>query len=297
MSPRVDFAMIKTTFAAWNDDKAPRLAAAISYSTIFAIAPLVIITMAIAGAVLGFTGNPHPHTAIENAMLTQVSHAAGPQAADLMRAVVSASFGKPHAGIIAQIVGWLTFVIGASGVFMSLQDAMNTIWHVEPDKKSGIWRTIRDRVASLGMLLSIGFLLLVTLFFNAAIAFVSTHLQQLLPFAGASYVFMILDWLISIVIVTLLFALIFKVLPDTAISWTDVRLGALITAVLFVVGQAAIGWYITTAGVASAYGAAGGLLAILVWVYYSALILLLGAEFTKISAQEPAAEPPILRAA
>jgi membrane protein len=285
MPRRVDFGMFKETAAAWNADKAPRLAAAIAYSTIFAIAPLLIITIAIVGGVLGFTGSEHPHTAVESALLAQISRAAGPDAAQMVRGMVDASFGKPRQNVIAQLIGWITFIVGASSVFIALQDALNTVWHAKPPKHQNVLVIVRDRLVSLGMLLVIGFLLLITFLLNVVIAYVSSNFTRVLPFANAGITFAFVNWIVSILVITLLFGLIFKFLPDVDLRWKDVEIGALCTALLFVLGQALIGIYIGKAGVASAYGAAGALLAILVWIYYSALILLLGAEFTRIYAR------------
>jgi len=276
--------MFKEAAFAWNADKAPRLAAAISYSTIFAIAPLLIITTAIVGAVLGFSGTEHQHTAVENVMLAQISHAAGPDAAKMVRGMVDAAFGQPYQSVIAQVIGWITFIIGASSVFMALQDALNTVWDAKPPEHQDVLVMVRDRVTSLGMLLVIGFLLLLTFLLNVVIAYVSSNFTRLLPFANAGIAFAVVNWLVSVLVIALLFGLIFKFLPDVYVRWKDVEIGALCTALMFVLGQALIGLYIGKAGVASAYGAAGALLAILVWIYYSALILLLGAEFTKIYA-------------
>src|SRR5665213_878822 len=273
--------MFKETLTAWNADKAPRLAAAIAYSTMFAIAPLLIITIAIVGAMLGFTGTAHPHTAVENTLLAQISRATGPEAGRMVRGMVEASFGKPRQSVFAQVIGWLLFVIGASSVFVALQDALNTVWDARPPVRQNVLVMIRDRA----MLLVIGFLLMMTFLLNVAIAYVSTAFAQVLPFANAGLAFAVVNWLVSVVVVTLLFALIFRFLPDVEIRWNDVGIGAFCTAILFVIGQALIGIYIGKAGVASAYGAAGALLAILVWVYYSASILLLCAEFTKLHAQ------------
>lgn len=286
MTAHLDLNMLKATFAAWNADKAPRLAAAIAYSTIFAIAPLLIITIAIVGAVLGFTGTEHPHSAVENSLLSQVSRAAGPEAAQMVRGMVDASFGKPRQSILAQVIGWITFVIGASSVFVALQDALNTVWDAPPPAAhKSVLIMVRDRAMSLAMLLVIGFLLMVSLLVNVAIAYVSSSLANILPFANAGPAFAVLNWLVSLLVIAVLFALMFRILPDVEIRWSDVALGAFMTAVLFVLGQALIGLYIGKAGVASAYGAAGALLAILIWIYYSASILLLGAEFTKIYAR------------
>jgi membrane protein len=285
MPRRVDFGMFKETAAAWHADNAPRLAAAIAYSTIFAIAPLLIITIAIVGGLLGFTGSEHPHTAVENALLAQISHAAGPEAAQMVRGMVDASFGKPRQNVIAQVIGWITFIVGASSVFIALQDALNTVWHAKPPKHQNVLVIVRDRLVSLGMLLVIGFLLLMTFLVNVVIAYVSSSFARVLPFANAGIIFAFVNWIVSILVITLLFGLIFKLLPDVDVRWKDAEIGAFFTALLFVLGQALIGIYIGKAGVASAYGAAGALLAILVWIYYSALILLLGAEFTKIYAR------------
>jgi membrane protein len=285
MAARVNLEMLKETFAAWNADNAPRLAAAIAYSTVFAIAPLLIITIAIVGAIMGFTGAAHPHSDVENALLNQVRHAAGTDAAVMVRGMIDASFGKPRENIIAQVLGWLTFVIGASGLFVALQDSLNTVWDAKPPKHQNILIMVRDRAATLSMLVVIGFLMAMSSLLSVVISLVSTHFESALPFASAGIVFAAINWIVSIIVIAVLFGLIFKVLPDVDIAWSDVRIGALATALLFVAGQAVIGIYIGKAGVASAYGAAGALLAILVWVYYSAMILLLGAEFTKVYAR------------
>lgn len=284
MAARVDFALVRDTFNAWNEDKAPRLAAALSFSTIFSIAPLFIIVIAIAGTVLGLRGGlEHPHGNVEAELLDQIKTRVGPQAAASVRDLVAANFSKPHQGIIAQIIGWVTFIVAASGVFASLQDSLNTVWHVEPSKQS-IWLTVRQRIASLGMVLVIGFLFLVTFAFSAGLAFVSTYFERVLPFAGAGLVFTVANYVISLAVVTVLFALIYKILPDAKIEWADVWTGSGISALLFVVGQALIGIYLARSGAASAYGAAGSLLVLLLWIYYSAMILFFGAEFTKVYA-------------
>jgi membrane protein len=282
----IDVDTFKQTVAAWNGDKAPRLAAAIAYSTMFAIAPLLIITIAIVGAVLGFAGTAHPHTAVENALLLDVSRAAGSEAAGVVRAMVDASFGRPRETLLAQLVGWIAFAIGASSVFMALQDALNTVWGAQPPPAHrNLLAMLRDRVASLAMLLVIGFLLMMSFLLNVTIAFATTSLMRWLPFAGAAPAIAIVNWIVSVAVIAVLFALMFRVLPDVEIRWSDVGIGAFFTALLFVAGQALIGLYIGRAGIASAYGAAGALLAVLIWVYYSAAILLLGAEFTKIYAR------------
>jgi membrane protein len=277
--------LVKETYQRFGADKAPRLAAAISFSTIFAIAPLFIIVIAVAGYVVGVAnGTGHGHSIVEEKMLAAIRQSAGAGAADAVRDMVTASFGRLQQSIVAQVIGWVTFVLGAAGVFASLQDALNTIWHAEPPKVP-LWNAVRDRIASIGMLLVIGFLLLVTTAINAAIAYVSTYVARALPFPGAGWVFGLVNVLISLVLIALLFALMFKYLPDTAIAWRDVWTGALVTAAAFVIGQTIIGFYLGRAGVASAYGAAGSLLVLLLWIYYSSMILLFGAEFTHVYAE------------
>jgi membrane protein len=287
MTPRAVFDMLKATIVAWNADKASRLAAAIAYSTMFAIAPLLIVAIAIVGAVLGFTGDQHAHTTVENTLLLQVSRTAGEQAAQMVRGMVDASFGKPREGAIAQAVGWILFIAGASSLFVALQDALNTVWDAPPPPADkNILIAVRDRAVSVAMLLVIGFLLMMTFVLNVAIAYVSSHLTVLLPAANAGGAFAVVNWVASVVVIAFLFALMFRILPDVEIAWADVGVGAVCTALLFVIGQALIGIYLGRAGLASAYGAAGALLAVLVWVYYSASILLLGAEFTKVYAAQ-----------
>ncbi len=284
MTLRLNLGMLKETYSRFNADKAPRLAAALSYTTIFALAPVFLIVIALVGQILGLANGGHGHHLVEDQMLEAIKRSAGREAADTVKQMVTASYGHRAQGGLAQVVGWVTLLLGAAGLFAALQDALNTVWHAEPPKKP-LWTAIRDRVASIGMLLAIGFLLLVTTAINAAIAYVSTYAAHALPFAGAGFLFALVNWIVSLAIVALMFALMFKYLPDAPIEWRDVWTGALVTAVLFVVGQALIALYLGRAGVASAYGAAGSLLVLLLWVYYSSLILLLGAEFTSVYAE------------
>ena len=279
----MSLALLKNIWRAFNEDKAMRLASSIAFSTIFSIAPLFIVLIAIVGWIIGLQNGGHGHTQAENAMLDQVSHGAGKGTADTIRQIVAASFNKPRQGLIAQIVGWIAFIFGATALFSSLQDSLNAIWHVESTK--GGWRQmVRDRLASFGMILVVGFLLLVTFISNAAIAFLGAHFLSHIPVVGNPAALSIINQVISVLLVTVIFALIYKILPDITIRWRDVWVGAAVTAVLFVIGEAVISFYLAFAGVASAYGAAGSLLVGLLWIYYSAIILLLGAEFTKVAA-------------
>jgi membrane protein len=285
MVRKLDLSIAKETYQRFSADKAPRLAAALSFTTIFAIAPVFIIVIAVAGYALGVAnGTGHGHSLVEEKMLEAIRQSAGTGAADAVRDMVSESFNRPRQSILAQIVGWVTLVLGAAGLFAALQDALNTIWHAEPPKVP-ILTMIRDRVASIGMLLAIGFLLLVTTAINAGISYVSTYVVVALPFPGAGTVLAIADVLISFALIALLFALMFKYLPDVPIAWDDVFIGSLATSAAFVIGQTLIALYLGRAGVASGYGAAGSLLVLLLWVYYSSMILLFGAEFTRVYAE------------
>jgi membrane protein len=276
---------LKSVWLAFNEDKCPRLAAAIAYSTIFSIAPLLIILIAILGWFVGVQNGGHGHHVAENALLDQVRKSVGAGSADTVRQLISASFNKPRQSIVAQVLGWVAFIVGAAALFSSLQDALNAVWGVESAK--GGWKLmLRDRLSAFSMLLAVGFLLIVSFLATAAVAFIGAHFLSRVPLVGNPVVLGVIDQIVTFGIVTVVFALIFKVLPDVEIAWRDTWIGALATAVLFVIGQALISWYLAVAGVASAYGAAGSLLVTLLWIYYSAMILLLGAEFTKLSARD-----------
>jgi membrane protein len=285
MRLQANLAMLKATYVRFNADKVPRLAASLSYTTIFAIAPLFVVVIAIAGVTLAYAhGTGGGDRAVEDGLIASVRHAAGDQAAQSVRDLVTASFGHRGQSLLAQVLGWTMLIVGAAGLFAALQDALNTIWHVELPKR-GIWVVLRDRIASFGMLLAMGFVALATTVINAGIAVISSRFVSLLPFPGAAWIFTLVNWIVSVVVIALVLALIYKYLPDTDVAWRDVWTGAVATAVLFVVGQSVIALYLGRAGIASAYGAAGSLLVVLLWIYYSSLILLFGAEFTHVYAE------------
>lgn len=265
----------KETFQEWREDKASRLAAALAYYTIFSIPPLLLIALAIAGQ---FFGTEAARAEIRN----QIGQLAGSTASDAIGQILE-NASRPEGGLIATVVGVIVLLFGASGVFAQLQDAMNTIWEVAPRPDRGIMATIVDRFLSFTMVLGIGFLLLVSLVISAVLSLLEGFLTGLVP-GGAVTIMWIVNLAVSLGIITLLFAPIFKVIPDVEIEWSDVWVGALVTAVLFTVGKEAIGWYMGSRAPASTYGAAGSLVVILLWVYYSAQILFLGAEFTQVYA-------------
>ena len=268
------FGILKETFKEFGEDKAPRLGAALAYYTIFSIGPLLLIAMAMAGIFYG-------QEAAQGRISAELSKVLGPHMAEAAEKMVQAA-ARPKTGKLATIVGIFTLMLGASGVFGQLKDALNTIWNVEKKKTAGIVGFFKERFLSMAMVLGIGFLLLVTLVIDAAISAVGDRVAQ---YVGGEPVMQTIQLVISFVVVTVLFAAIFRILPDLKIAWKDVWLGALITSLLFVVGKFALGLYLGKAAVGSAYGAAGSLVILLVWVYWSAQILFLGAEFTQVYAR------------
>ena len=261
------------------EDKAPRLAAALSYYTAFSLPPLLVAVIGVAGVVYGVD-------AVRESIMSQVASLVGTaSAATLGEAVVNAQ--QTTGSGVALVLGILTLLIGATGAFGQLQEALNTIWEVEPKKGAGIWRLVRSRLLSFGTIIGTGFLLLVSLTVSAGIGALvdaASNVEWMAPYLAS------LDIVASLIVITCLFALIFKLLPDTKIEWRDVWVGAGLTAILFVVGKFAIGFYLGVSDVGSAYGAAGSVIVILVWIYYSALILFFGAEFTQVWASDRAAK-------
>ena len=279
MSPKTIYELLQQTVTEWLEDKAPQLAAALAYYTIFSLAPLIIIVLGIVTFVLGSSDE-----AVE-LLKTQVASLMGSSGADTVNEVITAASEQSFSSsILATLIGLGTLIFAATGVFGQLQDAMNTIWEVQPKPGLGIMNFIRARFLSFAMILGIGFLLLVSLVLSAILAALGEFLAQLV--AGSSVVIgQIINNFVSFGVITLLFALIFKMLPDAQIAWRDVWLGAAVTALLFTVGKFFIGLYLGNKSFGSTYGAAGSLLILLLWVYYSAQILLFGAEFTQVYAR------------
>jgi membrane protein len=294
--------LFRETFTDWMDDKAPRLGAALAYYTVFSVAPLLIIATAVAGLVFG-------EQAAQGSVVHQIRGFIGERGAEAIQSILQSAH-KPAIGTIVGLFGIVTLLFGASGVFGELQDALNTVWHV-PNRQRTIRECIQDRFPCYLMVLGIGFLLMVSLLLSAALAAVGKFVGGWLPVSeNLLHVFSLL---LSFATSTLLFAMIFKILPQTRIAWRDVWVGAAVTAALFAIGKWAIGLYIGRSSVASAFGAAGSLVVVMVWVYYSAQIFLLGAEFTRAYAEahgsratdaaraeirvQPAANSPVARPA
>jgi membrane protein len=264
--------LLQETFKEWSDDKASRLAAALAYYTIFSIAPLLIIVIAIAGAVFG-------EEAARGQIVGQIQGLVGVDGAKFLETAIQ-NANQPKTGAIASIISVVVLLVGATGLFTELQDAMNTIWEVKPKPGRGINNMIRLRVLSFAMVIGIGFLLLVSLVISTILATLVTYFSNLLP--GFDFVWQIANLIISFAITTVLFGLIFKVLPDVKIAWSDVLVGASLTSVLFSIGRFLLGQYLGNGSFGSTYGAAGSLVVILAWVNYAAQILFFGAEFTQV---------------
>lgn len=272
MNAKDSWNIIKATYSQWSSDKASQLAAALAFYTALSIAPLLVLIIAIVGFFWG-------QEAAQGQLVSQLRSLMGPEAAQFTETAI-ANADKPTTGGIASLLSLAILLWGSTNVFTQLQDSLNTIWNVEPKAGRGLMAVIRERLLSFGMVLGIGFLLLVSLVLSTVLSTISSSFSNLLP--GFDWLWQLLNYLISFGIMTLLFALIFKVLPDVQLAWKDVWIGGLITAILFTIGQFALSFYLGNQG--SAYGVAGSLVVFLLWVYYSAQILFFGAEFTQVYA-------------
>ncbi|MDQ6619446.1 MAG: YihY/virulence factor BrkB family protein [Pseudomonadota bacterium] len=269
-NPKALWELVRDSVSAWVDDFAPSMGAAISYYSVFSIAPLLLIVIAIAGLVLG-------RDAASGKIFEQLQGLMGNEGAAAIQGMVK-SASSPGKSVLATVIGVVTLLLGATTVFTELQTSLDRIWRAPAaKKKEGIWNLLRSRVLSFGMILGIGFLLLITLVVSAGLATIGSMWAPL--FGGWEILAHILDFLVSFAVVTALFAMIYKWLPRAKIAWHDVWIGAAATALLFTIGKLLIGLYIGKSSVTSGFGAAGSLVVLLVWVYYSSQIFLLGAEF------------------
>lgn len=269
--------LLRKTYDAWNADKAPRLGAALSYYTVFSLSPMLVVAIGVAALFID-------SEAARAELFKQLSGTVGKDAAGLIAQLLqSSSAGGQGKSMTATLIGSATVLLGAGGLFGQLQDSFNTVWGVQPKPNQGFGFMLRERFVSFAMVLGIGFLLLVSLALSTAVAALSRWMQSsFLP--GPPWVFEISNIAISFGIITLLFAAMFKVLPDVEIQWRDVWVGAGVTSFLFTIGKFALGYYLGRQSVESTYGAAGALVLLLLWVYYAAQILFFGAEFTKVYA-------------
>ena len=270
------FPLLKETFTSFGETKCARLAAALSYYTIFSIAPILIVVISIAAL---FFNASNARTEI----VAQISNIVGATGADAIGEILTnANKGGQSGNIVATVVGFATILVGATGLFAALQDSLNTIWGVEPKPDAGIFVMIKARVLSFVMVLGIGFLLIVSLVASVAVKAASDWLGGIL--GGAEWIAPVLNVILFFILLTLFFALMFKILPDAEIQWRDVWVGAALTSVLFSIGKFVLSWYLSRPGTASAYGSAGALVVLLLWINYASQILFFGAEFTKVYA-------------
>jgi membrane protein len=269
------WSLLKSSFSSWIDDYAPSMGAALAYYTMFSIAPLLLIVISVAGLVFGLE-------AARGEIFTQLEGLMGRQGAQAVEGLLE-SFSKPSEGVTGTVIGIVLLLVGATTVFGELQDALDRIWRApERNKTAGIWGLLRSRLLSFGMILGIGFLLMVSLVFSAALAALGKWWGSM--FTGWAVLINVLNFFVSFALTTTVFAMIYKIMPRVRIRWHDVWIGAAVTALLFTMGKFLIGLYIGKSSIASGFGAAGSLVVVLLWVYYSAQIFLMGAEFTWVYA-------------
>jgi membrane protein len=273
------WATAKETASDWSEDNASRLAAALAYYSLLSLAPLLVIVIAIAGLFYG-------QDAARGKIAGELGAVVGGDAAQGIQSV-AASARSQTGGVISTIVGVVTLFVGASGVFGELQSSLNTIWEVKPKPGRGMLGQLKDRFLSFTMVLGVAFLLLVSLVLSTLLSALGTAVAGTLP--GGEGIWQLVTFLFTFSLVTTLFALIFKYVPDAQIKWRDVWLGAAVTALLFTIGKFLLGLYLGKAAPGSSYGAAGSIIALVVWVYYAAQILFLGAEFTQVQARRQGA--------
>jgi len=268
--------LLKQTFSEWLEDKAPQLGAALAYYTVFSLAPLILVLLAIVGLI--FRNDPG---GAWNKITEQLSYFLDKSAVEVVQNIAQKA-SQSNKSLLATVIGIVLALFGASGVFGQLQDALNTIWGVKAKPGRGIWGFLRSRFLSFAMVGGVCFLLLVSLTLESLLKGFSHYIQGVLP--GGIVIAIAVYWIFDLAVVILLFAAIFKFLPDAKIQWRDVWIGAAMTAIFFAIGKWALGLYLGSGSAASAYGAASALITLLLWVYYSSQILLFGAEFTQVYA-------------
>lgn len=274
MQARTAYELLRDAGAAWVEDKAPRLGAALAYYSIFSLAPLLIIAIAIAGFVFGTD-------AAERQVVTTLRGLLGQDGAQAVHEMLK-NANRPGQGLLGAAIGIGTLLFGAAGLFGQLKDALNTVWGVAPKPGGSLWGTVRERFFSITMVLGTGFLLLVSLVVTAVISALATWFSHLLP--GADWLWQGVNLAVGLAATAAIFAALFRFLPDAKVAWQDVWIGAALTAAFFAVGRFVLGYYLASSSVAGPFGAAGSLVIVLLWVYYSAQIMLYGAEFTKVYA-------------
>lgn len=283
MTPDRLWAVLKETFAGWWNDNVPRMGAALAYYTLFALAPILVVVIAVGGMAFG-------PEAVRGEIVEQIQGLVGRDGAQAIQAMLEGA-AKSRWSIPATIIGVIAFFLGATGAFLELQDDLDAIWRVKPRSRGNFLRDLlMQRIISFGLVLGFAFLLLTSLVVSAALAAVHSYIGSAFP--GVAALWAAGYAVVSLGVITLLFAMIYKILPDVKLKWADVWVGALATAVLFTVGKFLIGLYLGTSSFVSTYGAAGSVIVVLVWVYYSSQIILLGAEFTRAYVERFGPRPP-----
>ena len=264
--------VLKQAFSGFGDDKVVKLSAALAYYTVFSIGPMIILIIYFAGVIYG-------QEAVQGSLFKEINGLVGTDAALQIQGMIK-NAALSNKGGVAATIGIITLIIGATGVFAEIQESINMIWNLKPKPKKGWLKMIINRMLSFSVIVSLGFILLVSLILNGLIEALMDRLQARFPNVTVVVLY-IVNILITFTVITTLFGVIFKVLPDAIIKWKDVMVGSMVTAVLFMIGKFAITFYIGKSNVGGTYGAAGSLVVLLLWVYYSSVILYFGAEFTK----------------
>ena len=285
MTPSALWWVFKRALIGWWNDNVPRLGASLAYYTLFALAPILVVAIGVAGLAFG-------RDAVRGEVVGQIQGLVGRQGAEAVQAMLEGT-AKPSSNWLATGIGLLTAFLGATGAFIELQTALNAIWRVQPRPGVSVMAFLKQRLISFGLVVGVGFLLLVSLLVSAALSALNHYLGRIFPALTA--IWEASNVLVSLGVVTLLFAMVYQVLPDVRLRWRDVWIGALVTAGFFNVGKQIIGLYLGTSTLASSYGAAGSVVVLLVWVYYSAQVVLLGAEFTRYYVERFRGEPPPLK--
>jgi membrane protein len=273
--------MFRAALKGWWDDNVPRLGASLAFYTLFAIAPVLLVAIAVAGAVFG-------GDAVRGHIVNQIDGLVGRVGARAVQSLLQGA-SQPRENLIASVVGGVTFILTSTGAFLELQTALNTIWRVKPVPGLNLKAFLMDRLRSFGLVISMGFLLMVSLAVSAALAALAGWLQQWAP--GMPVFLAVFDLVLSVAVFTALFAIFYRFLPDVKLAWRDVTTGAFVTALLFTIGKQLIGLYLGQGSTASSYGAAGSVMVLLLWVYYASQIVLLGAEFTRVYTRREGSKP------
>jgi membrane protein len=282
ITPAALWWVMKHALGGWWNDNVPRLGASLAYYTLFALAPILLVAIAMAGLVFGAE-------AVRGEIVGQIQGLMGKDGAQAVQAMLEGA-AKPGSSKLATAIGLLTLFLGSTGAFLELQTALDGIWRVKPKPSAGIRTLLLPRLISFGLVVAVGFLLLVSLLVSAALAALDRYMGNAFP--GLTVIWQAANVLVSLGVVTLLFAMVYKVLPDVKLRWRDVWIGGLVTAGLFSIGKQLIGLYLGHSTLASSYGAAGSVIVLLLWVYYSAQVVLLGAEFTRFYVERFGARPP-----